>query len=233
MIVDGEFYFPTRDKLNDPFEFRWRDSFPKSRKIRKEVAQKLVEKAQPELPATFQKRAARKILSDIEQHAAKGRAKTSVATKGFSLGIYCASEVCDDILMWSHYAENHSGVCVGFRTSRINTHFFFPVQYSNTVPVLDVRTYIGTDSNPIVYAGLTKAKHWSYEKEWRSVWTAGKYRFPTCVDRIVIGALACRETKHAVYNAVKKAPQKIVVEQAELSETHYNLDLKRLRVGGK
>lgn len=34
-----------------------------------------------------------------------------------SRGVCCFSETSDDILMWSHYADNHKGFCLGFKTA--------------------------------------------------------------------------------------------------------------------
>ena len=31
-----------------------------------------------------------------------------------SIGVACLTEVPDSILMWSHYAQNHTGYCIGF-----------------------------------------------------------------------------------------------------------------------
>jgi hypothetical protein len=31
-----------------------------------------------------------------------------------SVGIYCVSTNYDDVLMWSHYADSHKGICLEF-----------------------------------------------------------------------------------------------------------------------
>ncbi len=31
-----------------------------------------------------------------------------------SLGVICFSERSDSLLMWSHYADNHNGICIEF-----------------------------------------------------------------------------------------------------------------------
>lgn len=67
--------------------------------------------------------------------------------------------------MWSHYAGQHTRVCIGFKPSRIKTNFLSPVNYSQIVPVVDVRAYTSNDSFAIVSAGLTKSEHWDYEEE--------------------------------------------------------------------
>ncbi|MGZ9669577.1 DUF2971 domain-containing protein [Pseudomonas sp. GNP014] len=52
-----------------------------------------------------------------------------------NVGIYSLSSVNDEILMWSHYADNHKGFCIGFDTLHKNTipqTKLFPVNYKDT-----------------------------------------------------------------------------------------------------
>jgi hypothetical protein len=37
-----------------------------------------------------------------------------------NLSISCFSEVCDDILLWSHYADGHKGICLEYKTIENN-----------------------------------------------------------------------------------------------------------------
>jgi hypothetical protein len=41
-----------------------------------------------------------------------------------NIGVLCLSEICDSLLMWGHYAENHEGFVIGFNQS----HPFFSIQ---------------------------------------------------------------------------------------------------------
>ena len=83
-------------------------------------------------------------------------------------GVFCLSEVNDDILMWSHYAAKHSGVCIGFSIDPCEPYFgrALKMNYADQYP--DVRLF--DDSMKRMDASLlTKSSHWSYEKEWRIV----------------------------------------------------------------
>jgi hypothetical protein len=65
-------------------------------------------------------------------------------------------------LMWSHYADAHRGICIGFLRRR------FPgverVRYPLRVPRLDPRR---SEDKKWRTAFLTKRAAWNYEKEWR------------------------------------------------------------------
>ena len=80
------------------------------------------------------------------------------------LGIACFSEKVDDILMWSHYADCHKGFCLEFDTKFEIFTKALPVNYSETLPILDPldRTF-----HPLMVLATTKAIGWAYEKEWR------------------------------------------------------------------
>ena len=67
-------------------------------------------------------------------------------------------------LMWSHYANSHRGICIGFRRD------FFPgvlrVRYPQRVPRLNLGLPV---EQKRATAFLTKRKAWAYEREWRLV----------------------------------------------------------------
>jgi hypothetical protein len=61
-----------------------------------------------------------------------------------NFGVICLSDKNDDLLMWAHYGDRHSGLCIGFDFSQfaipIEIH---PINYSDDRPELD------TDSCPL------------------------------------------------------------------------------------
>jgi hypothetical protein len=88
-------------------------------------------------------------------------------------GVSCFSAEYDHILMWSHYAKSHSGVCIGFNLVEL---FHYIAQHSH--PERMVRKVIYQDElKPVRYMEqrqeatirwmTTKSKVWQYEKEIR------------------------------------------------------------------
>ena len=120
-------------------------------------------------------------------------------------GILSLSERRDDILMWSHYANGHRGLCLGFAASD-NDPFFaraLPVVYSAAQPVFDPRDDDFRASEKVV---LTKSEHWSYEREWRITETRGKgpYVFPAeALTTVIFGCRATEADKKKVRNWIK------------------------------
>lgn len=111
-----------------------------------------------------------------------------------SLGVLSLSMVPDSILLWSHYADEHKGICIEFERNIDEDSGILeksrPVIYSDMYPtpsvdqlVLDPRAL----TNKVVY---TKSHHWAYEKEWRLWKDKGnqKHPLPGPVKSVILGS---------------------------------------------
>lgn len=80
----------------------------------------------------------------------------------------CFSERNDSLLMWSHYADEHRGLCIGYKLhDLIKNYNCFPVIYNDEMPQ---EKEIGLDKkDSLMKYILTKCSDWSYEKEWRII----------------------------------------------------------------
>ena len=82
--------------------------------------------------------------------------------------VACFSERNNSMLMWSHYAEQHTGLCVGYRLHElIKKYNIFPVIYNNQMP--QISDISNADEGILYKSILTKCVDWSYEKEWRII----------------------------------------------------------------
>ena len=93
--------------------------------------------------------------------------------------VFCVAEDNDNLLMWAHYAKDHSGAVLEFRVMPdIDNHLCAATQviYAAEVPTpfserhfLDAicgLTALQLDKLAVHYARV-KSSIWSYEKEWR------------------------------------------------------------------
>ncbi|WP_428851637.1 DUF2971 domain-containing protein [Imbroritus primus] len=80
-------------------------------------------------------------------------------------GVFCTSKDNTHPLMWSHYADNHRGVCIGFSALMPPLALAQPVIYSPTRPVLK----FGNNPDEISKALCHKADFWQYEREYRVI----------------------------------------------------------------
>ena len=82
--------------------------------------------------------------------------------------IYCLTPHPDSTLMWSHYAENHKGICLEFGIDNPLVSLALEVLYPEAYPVW-VPHEFEDDNDRAIEMILTKAKPWSYENEFRII----------------------------------------------------------------
>jgi Protein of unknown function (DUF2971) len=82
-------------------------------------------------------------------------------------GLLCFSSDWAEPVLWSHYAEKHRGICLGFN---VNRNLLQEVKYEDQ----RLRAELGDDQNPLfigpeLQEQLLKTKFggWSYEQEYR------------------------------------------------------------------
>ncbi|MEZ4972853.1 MAG: DUF2971 domain-containing protein [Cyclobacteriaceae bacterium] len=80
-------------------------------------------------------------------------------------GICCFTNDKDDLLLWSHYADGHKGVCLGFDYDLMTKKFpqFDEVDYNDDPFHFDIKNATKSVSNTI----LRKSTKWKYEGEIR------------------------------------------------------------------
>lgn len=100
--------------------------------------------------------------------------------------ISCFSEINDYILMWSHYANSHRGICLGFKPTFLKSvnKIFLEIEENNInemvypsflsinhIPIYKVKyTRKNNYHNKNLISILTtKYQDWSYEKELRAI----------------------------------------------------------------
>ena len=95
-----------------------------------------------------------------------------------NFGVFSMSQINDNILMWSHYANQHKGFCIGFFRKTDNLLGDItktrPVVYDCDYPEADPLDENGNyDHSCSIKMLFTKAKNWEYEKEWRLFYDKG------------------------------------------------------------
>src|SRR5262249_40518627 len=85
-------------------------------------------------------------------------------------GIFSCSERKNSILMWSHYSNCHSGICIGFETvgfrEQTSAHHMNVVYVKNGI-IPTIKPNPLPDPRDTALQGIYKSKEWKYEKEHR------------------------------------------------------------------
>jgi hypothetical protein len=149
------------------------------------------------------------------------------------LGMCCMSAKPNDILMWSHYAQSHRGLCLGFRTTDDSILWDAqPVEYSAEYPVVDY--FRMTVEERVRAMLLRKASHWAYEEEWRAMRTGvkpGIAHYPTgMLASVILGSEISRTDRETVLQAAVALPSPPDLYEARRSGAVYAVDLIRIGV---
>ena len=85
--------------------------------------------------------------------------------------VVCLSETYDSMLMWGHYAMNHTGYCIEYEFEKDDICYsnLHPVEYTKDRYTISKNDIIDGKSDMIYKITCRKAEAWSYEKEWRIV----------------------------------------------------------------
>ena len=162
IIVRSELWLSSPKNFNDPFDMAVKFVFDATveekrmrfRKVLKDEGKKFheIERLLPELMRK----------TNEEENLVKRLRETTNET-----GVCSFAGDPRNILMWSHYASNHEGLCLIFEIARDPKTFLdaLPVEYSVEYPVVNwVKDF--DEGGPLQ---IVRRKHegWKYEKEWR------------------------------------------------------------------
>ncbi|MGP8329362.1 MAG: DUF2971 domain-containing protein [Methanosarcinaceae archaeon] len=131
--------------------------------------------------------------------------------------VCCFTETDDNILMWSHYADNHQGICLRFRSNQAaDRHFltlnstvspFFKVEYKDDFPP-EVNMFDNNRHQAISKFLVTKYSDWGYEKEYRMLLFEDKLEKGTIkykkedLEGIIFGLKIEPKNVERIYNTI-------------------------------
>lgn len=166
----------------------------------------------------------------VEYERAYTQLRDGLRAEMQKIGVLCLSETPNEILMWSHYAEYHKGFCIEYRVDEASPlkSMAKPVRYTDVYPSLSLKNLPGdAEENFIDVCVYTKAKQWSYEREWRAIMHIGEklYRAPAPVSAIIFGARMPDAHKRDIYEILHQTPG-IEFREAFLLEDFFGLDVR-------
>jgi len=156
--------------------------------------------------------------------------------------IFCFSEDYDNILMWSHYAEEHTGIVINFKDyppADSPIKLAKKVKYTDILPTFSIKDilYKNITIEQIHDAfTLTKAKCWEYEKEWRIV-TSMRNPLDTFeiipfdlheVQNVYLGCRIQPEAENQVINIIKTKYPWAKIYKGHKSSTKFALEFSLL-----
>ncbi len=206
IFTHHELYFPKPAELNDPFECRpiarpprlnsWADRWRVERSARK----LLVKYGTPKKLA----KARAKSATDPEFMKLRAQEMTDQLPVDMQEYRICSfSATWEPILLWSHYADAHRGICIGFSVNNDDMGSAMQVSYSEELPSIEY--FDRNEEETLKALILTKSSAWRYEEEFRMVskeppihpqiqLVNQRYNFPA--NRLVEVILGCEATQN-------------------------------------
>lgn len=236
IFEDHTLYLASAEQYNDPFECRVKFSFeaPETVKVQN-FAKGLQRKhniSQEEATTRATEMLSRVPLNDLEPTLVNPLVRM-VRTDA---GILSFSATRDPILMWSHYADSHKGICVQFDTSVSESSDIIggavQVDYQDNIPTVDY--YYLSKKDMALQVVATKSTEWKYEDEWRTLEmdaarTTVPYP-PDALSGVILGKEISQENKDQVLELVAKQDHDVTVEQAALDPNTYSLTFSPVTV---
>lgn len=136
--------------------------------------------------------------------------------KQYDKGVCCFSSTPDCSLLWSHYGDQHRGVCIGYTLDRTPKPLLHKVIYDDNRTLhtsLIARAMLSTDTvakevlNSSVL--LRKASPWRYESEWRLFDSVGLHDSPLAMMEITFGLRCPNTIIHTIVNALENRKNRI------------------------
>ena len=232
IIECNELWFSSPREFNDPFDCKPQFVFSDDYQERLAFAVGIVRRKHPNSPESKILRVAKKELAKTPESNFQ-KALPDIHRAGLALlensAICCFTAVSDDILMWSHYADGHKGLCLEFEATN-RTRFFGAAQrvtYKGSFPVVRIGSL--NSEEWVEAAFLTKSSRWSYEYEWRIVEPdkgPGKYIFPgELLKSVILGCMMQDENKVKIKKVLARRPHSVKLYEAKQKRGEFALEL--------
>ncbi len=152
-------YLCPLDKQNDLFEFAFNDDFG-------EIVKRT--------PILKEGKAYTLLNGALASQSRWGEQCEKMSSYKAKMSITCFCEEKDNVLLWTHYANNSKGICIEYSGLDLLERFqcsLLPIVYQRTPPGLPDSEEIDTWSPyKIAFERVsTKSDIWSYEREWRII----------------------------------------------------------------
>jgi len=247
VLTHSEIFFSSPANFNDPFDCR---ITPRYDRMSEEDFYRLMEirlrKAYPNTNDT-------EVANYIDQERNRGKHKDekffAEGKKRFEEDTCHEAGICsmtldpENILMWSHYSNAHTGFCIGFDYKLLDDFLFEissgiellldikKVKYPREYPLLEPKP----DESPeiIINVFINKADDWKYEKEYRVI-SIGRTNFSivlnnTIIKSVILGSQMPLSKKNEIIAVLRNRGLKVELFQAYKKEYGFSLEFERIQ----
>jgi len=140
-------------------------------------------------------------------------------------GILALSTKNNNILMWSHYSDNHYGICFGFECGNDSLSDYKRVRYQTHYD--DIWSWLHTDSEILERILYSKSIDWQYEDEYRIVKDKiGSEKYvKSNLKEVIFGALMSAKEKLEIVSLCSKNGLSPSFKEAQLDVESYQINI--------
>lgn len=137
-------------------------------------------------------------------------------------GIVCYTSEFSNTLLWSHYADNHKGMCLVFDVE--NKDKLYKVKYQERFPEINLTDDANTHEE-IKTIVTTKSIDWEYENEYRQVFIMKNmlYKYPGELVEIIFGCRTPYDDIKMVSNIAVSKNKNIKISKMHMDNATYSL----------
>lgn len=229
LFCPGVIYFNLPSKLGDPFELKpvldgsfteqsWRKA------LFSEVCDLNPNWSPEQIAAEVAERSAgTPSESDVSEY------KAAYRTQLDEVGVFSTSARWDSIVMWSHYADKHSGFCLELNPQALpDGNELYPVVYTKHRPKINI--FSDRDSANLI-ASQYKNEEWRYEDEWRFVLSpTSDLDFPQEIDvpkgfivGVILGVDIIDDNRERMFDWVHRVEPAVQVYETFIDDEEYKV----------
>ena len=220
-VFEGQFYLAPVENINDPF-----DCLPYI--DHKKYTDYMIHEAGHLFP-----RIDKQIIMSVVQETIEYDLDKILIENRKRFRLASLSETQLSPLMWAHYTDNHTGFCIEYDLSRIDSRYrqgILPVIYSDE-RYDATQAFIKKSENRIMNPYFFKSTCWNYEKEWRmvipdNIITDGEYYadFLCAISAIYLGIKSSEKHSEEIHEICTLYKERhIPVYQMDIEHKSYQL----------
>lgn len=183
------------------------------------------------------------MYSRRNDEARKQEYRKSIYETTEDVGIFSASEINNNKLLWSHYSGGHTGFCVKLNTDKLVGSvlkyllqgcipIFKSVEYLDNIP--SINPYKMTDEEIFMNIFFTKSLDWAHEREYRimvfekpnTLYTL----LPNSIEHIYLGSECSIENQCEMIKTIKELPYNIKLSKVFYDELNYDIYFEQVNL---
>lgn len=221
MLIENKIWFGSAKDFNDPFDCQL--------KSKTEYDKNDIILLINRLPTNEIEKA--NLISNIDNFAIneyENLVNNAMKHKANKAGITCFTSREDDLLLWTHYANSHTGICLKFDVLKSLETFALPiiVKYVNKYPEYN---YIKDYKDELIdFMFQTKSLDWEYENEYRILKPEiGEYDFnKDALVELIFGVNASNESIERYKDILSSNGYNTKIKYATVSDSEYKIVIK-------